>query len=105
MNMCGEHSPDKEIYQNLNAYEYFNLLFPIVNLKKDLILPMHADPLKKKSLTDSDLQRLRERLEINEGKDPDAEWHEFGRWINDGEKKLLRAIFFNDYDYFPSWLK
>lgn len=105
MNKCGEYASDREIYRDLDAYEYFNILFPIVNLKSDLILPMHGNPDKKKSLTDTNLRRLRERLEINEGKNPDAEWHEFGRWLSDGEKILLRAIYFKDHNYYPSWLK
>jgi hypothetical protein len=99
MNKCRKNASNKAIYNELDQYEYFNLLFPIVSLRNDVILPMHKED-DKDDLIQQGRKWAYRKLGTTEG-----DWLNFEKWITPGEKSLLRSIYFAQDEYYPDWLK
>jgi len=99
MNKCRDNASNKAIYRELDEYEYFNLLFPIVSLKDDMILPMHKED-DKDDLVEQGRNWAYRKLGTTQG-----DWLNFEKWITPGEKSLLRSIYFAQDEYYPDWLK
>jgi hypothetical protein len=108
MSKCAKESPDPAFYVELSKAEKFNVLFPFYDLRErtgSLLLPMHAM---------SDWDRLSDRgrkwMEDNLQLDEDAvrvtraNCLHFEKWITEGEKILLRALFYEDKEFYPRWL-
>jgi hypothetical protein len=97
--MSGKYAP-------LSNWEYFNILFPKVNLKEKLLLPMHyKSETDKSSITEADRKWLFRNLTTKENKVTEANLFLFADWINRGEKEVLKSIFYYESKYFPEWLK
>jgi hypothetical protein len=107
MNKCAKESPNFAFYGELSKSERFNVLFPFYDLIErtgSLLLPMHAM---------SDWDRLSERgrkwLADNLQLDEDAvkvtrsNCLDFEKWITEGEKILLKAVFYQDKEFYPRW--
>ena len=95
-----------EKYAPLSNWEYFNILFPKINLAGKLLLPMHyQSETDKSSITETDRKWLFRNLTTNENKVAEANLFQFSSWISKGEKEVLKSIFYNEKMYHPEWLK
>jgi len=100
--VASEYSAD---YPVLTADEYFNMLFPYVNLKNGLILPMHCDTSDEKDkLTDAGIKWLMSHLSLNEVPIKQGKIFLMEDWISPGERAILQSIFYKDAAYYPAWL-
>jgi hypothetical protein len=109
MSKCAREAPNSAFYVELSKSEKFNMLFPFYNLMGrtgSLLLPMHAmsdwDELSnrgRKWLADN-LQLDKEAVKVTI-----ANCLYFEKWITEGEKILLRALFYEDKDFYPRWLR
>ena len=107
MNSCKKHSPARDIYNDFDEYEYFNMLFPKV-LYKDykFLLPMHIEGKDQKSrMIDNKGAKTLERQLLGDKKSKKMRWYDFGIWIEEGEKQVLRMILYKHQEHFPVWLK
>jgi hypothetical protein len=101
MNKLKKDALHKAIFREFEVYEYFNLLFPTVSLKDNLVLPMHVEnETDKNKLTDGGKKWLHRKLGVAE-----KDWANFEVWITPGEKLLLKSFFFALDEYYPVWLK
>lgn len=103
MNKCSVIDPTSASYAELSKHEYFNVLFPFVNLRDSLLLPMHA-PAEWDRLTESRRKWLETNLSLEKSNVTRANCLECKEWITDGEKTLLKAIFYDEREFFPPWL-
>jgi hypothetical protein len=102
---CREFGPSREEYVDLSSYDFFNLLFPKVNLRNQLVLPMHADTgSKRNALIDTPRKWLFRSLTMEASEVSEANWFKFDEWITLGEKALVRSIYYEERQYYPTWL-
>lgn len=99
MNKCKKTARETEIYRELDDYEHFNLLFPIVKVGSDLVLPIHKEN-GKDALMEQGRKWAVKKLGVSE-----KDWLNFKAWITPGEKTLLKSIYFSQDAYYPDWLK
>lgn len=100
------HSNFEEKYSLLDPSEYFNILFPKVNLNKSVLLPMHLTTgSEKDNATAAGKKWLQRKLSINTSKVGQSEIFQFDKWITKGEKEFLKSIFYDESVYYPQWLK
>jgi hypothetical protein len=109
MSKCAEESPNSAFYAELSKYEKFNVLFPFYNLMGrtgSLLLPMHATS-DWDELSNRGRKWLADNLKL--GKDAakvtPANCLYFEKWITEGEKTLLKAVFYEDKEFYPRWLR
>lgn len=104
LNFASEFAAKREIYGVFSEFEYFNFLFPrVIFTNEDITLPMHVERGKKKPLIEGHIARLNERLFGKAA--AKATWYDFGSWIEPGERKVLRSVFYEHRDRCPDWLK
>jgi hypothetical protein len=93
-----------EKYTALTTYEYVNILFPKVNFKNSLLLPMNVSDKDKH--TESERKWLSDNLTIDKrNKITVGDIFQIEKWMLKGEKEILKSLFYKDSRYFPQWLK
>lgn len=101
-----KESGNSEKYPPLSRWEYFNILFPKINLGNKLLLPMHYRTLgEKDDVTEKDRAWLFRNLNTKENRVTVGNLFQFEDWISKGEKEVLKSIFFNERKYYPDWVK
>jgi hypothetical protein len=101
---CREFAPSREEYVDLSSYDFFNVLFPKVNLQNQMILPMHSTS-QADDLIDTPRKWLLRALTLDGSKVSQANWFKFDKWITPGEKALLRCLLYEQRQYYPRWLR
>lgn len=106
MNKCKKNAPEREIYSDLNEYEYFNILFPktMYGTPPNLLLPMHTEGKTQKSYLINNKGKTFFGKLLDKGSTGKG-WIDFKEWSYKGERQLIRMIFVEDREYFPEWLK
>lgn len=107
MSKCSKAAPNSPSYSELSKPERFNVLFPFYDLIGEtgsLLLPMHAMSAWTK-LSDRGRKWLADNLNLNNDsvKVTRSNCLDFKKWITAGEKILLRAIYYQDKDFYPKW--
>lgn len=93
-----------EKYAAFTTYEYVNILFPKVNFKSSLLLPINVTDKDKQ--TETERKWLSDNLTIDRSvKVTVGDIFQIEKWILKGEKEILKALFYKDSKYFPQWLK
>jgi bifunctional DNA-binding transcriptional regulator/antitoxin component of YhaV-PrlF toxin-antitoxin module len=93
-------------YPPLTSWEYFNILFPKVNLKGKILLPAHcSSETEKRDITDTERKWLFRNLSIEDYEVTEANQFQFSQWISKAEKEVLKSVFYEDLAYFPDWLQ
>lgn len=107
MNSCIKFSLPKEIYSDFDEYEYFNMLFPkILYNNYDFLLPMHVDGDTERGnmIANNGARTLQRNLFKNQNL-KNVQWYEFDKWIQEGEKQVLRMMLYQNKKHFPNWLQ
>lgn len=99
---CKKYALPKKEYAQIEKEEYIYILFPMVNTKDDLLLPMHKDKGKDFDSFDKTLFR---NLSLPESRITAGTWYLFHEWMLPGEKKLLNSIYYSEKEFLPSWLR
>lgn len=93
-----------EKYSTLTNFELLNILFPKVNFKDSLLLPMNVADKDKQ--TENERKWLAQNLSIeNSTKITIGNIFQIEKWLNKGEKEILKSLFYKESKYFPHWLK
>jgi hypothetical protein len=93
-----------EKYAAFTTYEYVNVLFPKVNFKNSLLLPMNVTDKDKQ--TETERKWLSDNLSIDKSnKVTVGDIFQIEKWMLKGEKEILKLLFYNESKYFPQWLK
>lgn len=104
---AARNSVDNHFYKEVSLHpnDYFNILYPIINYKEDVILPIHMeDSEKRDQAMASEKNWLKTKLNNGDYAVPQKEIFDFKKWITKGEESILRSIFFNDKIFWPKWI-
>jgi|JI10StandDraft_1071094.scaffolds.fasta_scaffold247449_2 hypothetical protein len=101
-----KESGNSEKYPPLSKWEYFNILFPKVNLKNQIFLPMHIPSKTQKGvITGTERKALVRDLTTEVNPVNEENLFEFSQWISKGEMEVLKSIFYKERKYYPDWVK